>query len=75
MVIAISAIELAVQLKKLTLELNLFATDGKSFDFGSTVSKEVTETSEIVTNDVEILCAEKGKLNELTQFGGSNGRF
>lgn len=54
----ISAIELAVQLKKLPLELSLFAIEGKSFDYGSAVSQEVTEASEIVTNDVMTICKE-----------------
>ncbi|MHB9014028.1 MAG: hydrogenase maturation protease [Ignavibacteriaceae bacterium] len=54
----ISAIELAVQLKKLPAELTLFAIEGKSFGFGSRVSHEVFEASEIVTDDVVTLCRE-----------------
>ena len=54
----ISAFELAVQLKKLPSELILFAIEGKSFEYGSSVSQDVTEASEIVTNDVMTICRE-----------------
>ena len=54
----ISAIELAVQLKKLPAELTLFAIEGKSFGFGSVISPEVFEASKIVTDDVVTLCRE-----------------
>lgn len=54
----ISAIELASQLKKLPLELKLFAIEGKSFDYGSTISKEVANATEIVTNEVMTICRE-----------------
>ena len=52
----ISAIELAVQLKKLPSELRLFAIEGKSFGFGSVISPEVFEASKIVAHDVMDLC-------------------
>lgn len=54
----ISAIELAAQLKKLPAKLRLFAIEGKSFDFGSSISNDVLEASEIVIHDVIDLCRE-----------------
>ncbi len=56
----ISAIELAIQLKKLPLELSLFAIEGKSFYSGSILSQEVSDASEIVTNDIKSMCRERG---------------